>query len=98
MEQTLNRPRRKTDFTEHQREAVEQSRRLLKQAGFRGEEVRIWCGWKQEDEPAALRIAEALKAGEDPRVISRREDVSLSWIRKIRVRVIGRIGRGTLPP
>ena len=64
---------------------------------FPGEQVRLHIP-KKEEGAASLRIAEALKAGEDPRVISRREDVSLSWIRKIRVRVIGRIGRGTLPP
>lgn len=92
----MTRPRRHTEMTSEQRRVLEQVRLMLV-PHFPGEQVRLHI--PKKDEPAAaLRIAEALRAGEDPRTISRREDVSLSWIRKIRARVIGRIGRGTLPP
>lgn len=84
-------------MTEQQRAALEQARRLL-QPHFPGEQVRLHVPAKQEC-AAALRIAEALRAGEDIRAISRREDVSIRWVRIVRSRlIVGKIGGGSLPP
>lgn len=85
--------RRHTEMTEEQRLALNEARRIL-QPFFAGESVRLHLPKLLSEERQARhdRIAEALLAGDDPRSISRREDVCLRTVTQIRVRVIGRIG------
>lgn len=94
----MSRPLRYTEMTQEQRRVLEEVRLLLV-PHFPGEQVRLHIP-KKEERAAATRIAEALRAGDDVRVISRREDVSIRWVRMVRSRlIVGKIGGGgSLPP
>jgi formiminotetrahydrofolate cyclodeaminase len=93
MEEALTLRRRITEMTDEQRRALDEARRIL-QPFFAGESVRLHLPKILSEERQARhdRIAHALQLGEDPRAISRREDVSLRTVRHIRVTVVGRIG------
>lgn len=56
-----------------------------------GDRVRVWGGRTPapEREAKRQRIMAAIKAGEVPAVIARRENVSADWVRKLRMRLIG---------
>ena len=89
--------RRITELTEHQREVIDQARKILSPF-FPGEEVRLYVPEKTDDDRMRrdMRIAEMLSSGLSAPEISRAVDMSIRHVRLVR----GRIGikRGNIPP